>query len=240
MRNVLLLCMAALIGCGEDNEEARRAPINWQGPAPHVLVQVGGPESSSDKSDDCVRTVLKLGGVFDPQAAIVMVLYLQDSQNHLRIISRTRGVVRDEPRPGWTMERLCTDGFYAAVAAASQEARMPIVPPLMAPHKPVPGPPSVVILPKPIGTAADQFASSGVGLFDQGNFPEAIGQFIQARTLSHDPVLLFDIAVSYQSMNDVMQALKYYQMYADMAPDAKNHAEVAKEITRLHHALGND
>jgi hypothetical protein len=47
-------------------------------------------------------------------------LWLLDGGNRLRVISATRGVVVDQPRPGWGVERLCTDALQQLAWVASQ------------------------------------------------------------------------------------------------------------------------
>src|SRR5262245_33174365 len=102
----LFLCTAA---CEEERRPDQMPLAGWQGPPPRIALVVTGPEASEDKRERCARQLGRAGAVADPNAPVQSVLTLADGGNRLQVISRARGIVRDEARPGWATERLCDD-----------------------------------------------------------------------------------------------------------------------------------
>lgn len=114
------------------------------GAAPHVLVQVTGFAANEGKVQRCNDTVSQLGYVIDPAAPVRAVLILEGSRNRLQIVSRARGIVRNDDLPGWDMGRLCRAAVEGILPVLAQE------PPAWSAGPP-PGspPPSVQLAPAP-------------------------------------------------------------------------------------------
>src|SRR5438132_2579326 len=119
---LLLLVTLVLIPLGCDDERRPDQPLaGWTGPPPRIQIVVEGSDADEDKRQKCQQVIVRSGGLADPTAPVRAVLTLRDEGNRLQVISQQRGIVRDEPRPGWDMEHLCNDALLAVVSALRQE-----------------------------------------------------------------------------------------------------------------------
>lgn len=120
-----LAAIALLLGgCAGGVQNVEDNPLfaaAWTGPPPHVGVQVTGPGASADKQQRCAATVQKAGGVVDAAAPMQVLLTLDDKGNRLQVLSQRRGLVRDEARPAWTLDRLCKEALEEAAVALQAE-----------------------------------------------------------------------------------------------------------------------
>jgi len=129
-------------GCASSVANVADQPLfaaGWSGPPPHVAVQVTGAGAGPTEQKRCVDAVTRAGAVVDAQAPVQALVTLEAGGSRLQVTSTRRGLVRDEPRPGWTVERLCNDALLALVGAIRAEspqaeaARAPVAP--MAPAR---------------------------------------------------------------------------------------------------------
>jgi tetratricopeptide (TPR) repeat protein len=78
--------------------------------------------------------------------------------------------------------------------------------------------------PAPLGEAK-ALANRGFELFQQGDYEESIGLFVQAEQLSHSPVILSYIAQAYEALGKLLEAQETYnrivaeELAADAAED---------------------
>jgi hypothetical protein len=129
----------AWAGCAAGVRSVEEQPLfaaGWTGPPPRVAVLLAGPDASSDKQARCTQALARAGAVVDGGAAAQAVVTLAPEGNRLQVMTHKRGLVRDEPRPSWTIERLCDDALLALVDAIRGDAPAPPAPPLAAPGQP--------------------------------------------------------------------------------------------------------
>lgn len=89
--------------------------------------------------------------------------------------------------------------------------------------------PGLVRASKKPPTAASH-AERGAAAYRQGRFEEAVAEFREAYSLDSAPAFLFNIAQSYRRMGKREDSVRYYQLYLDFAPGARNRKEVEKRI----------
>ncbi len=73
----------------------------------------------------------------------------------------------------------------------------------------------------------------GSQLYQGGDYEGAIREFRAADKLAPAPLLLYNIALSYDRLGRVDEAIEHYRKYLDAAPGASNRAEVEKSLKRL-------
>ena len=162
--------MAVLLvaaGCAGGAQELADEPLfaaGWSGPPPHVMVQLAGPGASAQAQQRCVQAMGRAGAVVDAAAPVQARVTLDPRGNRLQVTSTRRGVVRDEPRPAWPVERLCDDALLAMASAIQQErpsAAAPAAPP--PPREPLPWTTTTARVPNdsPSGPAALPSQSGG-------------------------------------------------------------------------------
>jgi hypothetical protein len=260
----LFLCAAA---CDEERRPDQMPLAGWQGPPPRMALVVTGPAADEDKRERCAKQLARSGAIADPNTPVQAVLMLQDGANRLQVISRTRGVVRDERKPGWSMDRLCDDAIAAAAQAVRMElgpppgygvaaaggaepeavaggvygggAPAPTTPPAPAPV-PAMTPPALLPLSPSAPKAVAELATRGAQAYQRGDYAGALGSFSAALHLSPEPALLFDTGVTHYLLGQPQQALQLLQLYVDRAPKAANRAQADALIAALHQKLGND
>lgn len=111
-------------GCAGGASELATQPLfaaGWSGPPPHGAVQLDGPGASADARARCTQALGQAGAVVDAQAPVRARVTLDPRGNRLQVSSARRGLVRDEPRPAWSIERLCDDALLALASALRQE-----------------------------------------------------------------------------------------------------------------------
>jgi hypothetical protein len=94
----------------------------WSGPPPHVAMQVSGAAGGPAEQQRCVARLAHAGAIVDANAAVQARLTLDPGGNRLQVTSARRGLVRDELRPAWSIERLCNDALLAMVSAIREES----------------------------------------------------------------------------------------------------------------------
>src|SRR4051812_21106646 len=115
------------VGCagGQRAGSSEDQPLfaaGWSGPPPRVNVTLAGPEASGDKQARCRAELQRAGAVIDETgAAAQAVLTLQAGANRMALSTARRGLVREEPRPDGSVERLCNDALYSLVVALRAE-----------------------------------------------------------------------------------------------------------------------
>jgi hypothetical protein len=126
MRKLLWLACAvfggALGGCAT---AARRSDAqvlaNWNGPPPHVKVQLVGAGASDDNQRRCDQEVTRSGAIVDGNASVQAIVLLQPGHNRMQVISKNLGTVRDEAVPG-AIDELCGVAVRAVVATIHDES----------------------------------------------------------------------------------------------------------------------
>ncbi len=81
-------------------------------------------------------------------------------------------------------------------------------------------------------TAAEHFAL-GARHFDRGQFGDAAREFQAAYDLSHNSVLLFNLARAHTNLNNFQQAIDAYQRYRDAGCPQRQCAEITTAIQEL-------
>jgi hypothetical protein len=138
MRPVAAVWLCAA-GCASASaiEDQPLFVAGWSGPPPHVAVQVEGPAAGPSLQRRCLDRLARSGAVVDASASVQARLTLDPSGNRLQVLSLRRGVVRDVPRPAWSVERLCNDALLAMVSAIREESpRRGGAPPPESPYEP--------------------------------------------------------------------------------------------------------
>jgi tetratricopeptide (TPR) repeat protein len=74
---------------------------------------------------------------------------------------------------------------------------------------------------------------SGMKHFDLGEYKQALADFKDGYRAKEDPVFLYNIAQCYRLMNENRDALRYYRLYLNRAPDASNRPETERRIASL-------
>lgn len=73
----------------------------------------------------------------------------------------------------------------------------------------------------------------GEKLYQASDYPAALAEFQSAYQLANQPALLFNIARCHDVMAHLRKAIRYYQLYLDLVPDAKQRGLVELRIVRL-------
>jgi hypothetical protein len=212
-------------------------------------VLVNGPESDDDKREDCKRIVMKMGGTEPQLAQVTAQLYLKDDGNALQITSRSRGIVSNTPKPGWSMDRLCKDAAMNAQMIWQQEASQAQAAPPPAAHSAPPpaaaAPPgTIAVSPMPASPGAPKnvadLANKGLADFGRRDYANALVAFAEASRTSGDPAMLFDTGLCYYMLNRPQEAMQHLQLYVDRAPQASNRAQADALLADLHRRMGNE
>ncbi len=120
----ILAATTLAAGCAGGAASLEEQPLfaaGWSGPPPHVAVQLAGSDAGGDKQQRCSAALVRAGAVVDGNAPVQAIVTVERTGNRLRVTTRRRGVVRDDPRPAWSIERLCDDALLALVAAIREE-----------------------------------------------------------------------------------------------------------------------
>ena len=78
--------------------------------------------------------------------------------------------------------------------------------------------------------AARSLFDAGTIAFRQVRYEDALENFLQAYKLTNDPVLLFNIGLSYERLYRLPEAQKAFEDYLAALPEAKNRAAVEERI----------
>jgi tetratricopeptide (TPR) repeat protein len=88
--------------------------------------------------------------------------------------------------------------------------------------------------------AARALFDAGTIAFRQGRYEDALGNFEQAYRLTHDPVLLFNVATSLDRLRRDAEAVKQFRAYLEAMPDAPNRSAVEGRIALLSRGAPQD
>ena len=80
----------------------------------------------------------------------------------------------------------------------------------------------------------------GQAAFNSGRFNEAAGAFAEAYEQKPFPQFLYNMAASYDKAGDTKAAVRNYQLYLSMNPDANDADKVRTRIHTLLKATGDD
>lgn len=255
MRKVLLVPLLVAVGC---SEPAPRPPIVPRGgSAPHLFIEVSGLAANEGKQARCTQEAESRGAIVDGAAPVHAVLILEGSVNRLQIVSRVRGIVRDEQLPGWDMGRLCREALDGILPVLAQEPAAPppgyTPPPALAQPRYAPppapayrstpapmGPPSLLPPPADAPRPVAALVERGAHAYARGDYPGALAAFTDANRQSSSPPLLFDTAACLQMLRRPREALQSLQLYLERAPSAPNRADAERLAADLRRQLGED
>ena len=88
-----------------------------------------------------------------------------------------------------------------------------------APHKKKPKPPSGKEDKTPEQKEADRHFKSGVALFNESKFGEALAEFERAYEIAPAPIVLYNIATCHRELSHYSEAVKYYRRFLDEGAD---------------------
>lgn len=74
---------------------------------------------------------------------------------------------------------------------------------------------------------------SGMKHFDLGEYQQALDDFKNGYRAKEDPVFLYNIAQCYRLLDLPQDAIRYYRLYLNRAPDAQNRGEIEQRIQTL-------
>ena len=78
----------------------------------------------------------------------------------------------------------------------------------------------------------------GLKAYAQGDFKAAVSAFTKAYSQLPRPQFLYNAGAAYHKAGDTANAVRYYQLYLNMAPDAPDAGRVHKAIDMLQQAAG--
>jgi len=108
MRAVFAFALVAT-GCASNVANLEDQPLfaaGWSGPGPHVGYSLTGSEASPEQRQRCVAAATRAGAVVDDKARVQALITIDHAGNRLQVTSARYGLMRDEPKPGWPVERL--------------------------------------------------------------------------------------------------------------------------------------
>jgi tetratricopeptide (TPR) repeat protein len=88
--------------------------------------------------------------------------------------------------------------------------------------------------------AAQTAFDKGQAAYAAGNYKEAAAAFTEAYEHKPNPEFLYNIGASYDKAGDTKQAIKNYQLYVNMHPDAKDADKVRTHMHRLQKKTGDE
>jgi tetratricopeptide (TPR) repeat protein len=80
---------------------------------------------------------------------------------------------------------------------------------------------------------AETYYREAMAAYNAGDYRAAIAGFRSSYALSHEPTLLFNIALSYRKLGDCHAELSAYREYLQVETDATNRAKVEARIVEL-------
>ncbi len=87
---------------------------------------------------------------------------------------------------------------------------------------------------------ARQLAREGLELYQKGDYRNAINKFMAADKLAPAALNDFNVALSYDKLNDREQALRYYRSYLNRAPTGAQKDQATASINRIEGELRAD
>ena len=85
--------------------------------------------------------------------------------------------------------------------------------------------------------AAEYFAK-GSGLFESGDFARAAGSFLLAYDLAPHPMVLANIAMSYDKAGNIVKAIEFYEKYVVNIKKKKERKKIKKRLKELSSMVG--
>jgi hypothetical protein len=119
-------------GCAGARVADERPLAGWSGPPPRVTVQLAGSGADADGQRRCDEALARAGAVVDANASAQPVVTMDGRRNRLQVLTTRRGLVRNEERPAWPVERLCEDALAALAQALADDTTSPGVPSMAA------------------------------------------------------------------------------------------------------------
>jgi len=74
---------------------------------------------------------------------------------------------------------------------------------------------------------------TGLAYYDSDRFAPAVKEFLEAYRISHRPELLFNIARSYEKLDDAGRATFYYRRYLEALPRATERHQIENTLGRM-------
>ena len=277
MRTLLgLAVILACAACGSDAPQRNTGTTPASLPLPQfapgsyvVAITVDGQEADLGKSQRCQEVLERNGVMVRPDAGVMAQLTLNEGRNFLRVFRRLSiadfQLLRQVPKPDWSMNELCRDMVREIVAALSQPAP-PVAPPLVQggattelppPPGSMPpsafGPPPGSVSPPVAAVELDLLPPSAalppnsaalVAAAEQayraGDFGRAHASYAEAHRQSGDAFLLFDIGLCFFRLGSNAEGLKFLQLYLDRAQNPPNRAATEQKIGELRRLLGDE
>jgi hypothetical protein len=260
-----LLALVAVAGCASAPPPRPLPPD-----APHINIQINGSRADDGKIQRCNSEINQAGKINDPSLPVTVTLTLEGNYNKIQVISRARGIVRNEDLPGWDMGRLCREAISSFAPAMAQEPPPGAIPPPPPPRayppaygygypppnrypspQPAPrvyvpppprptGPPALMAAPAGIPADASNLVATGTAFYQRGDYANAVASFVEAQRRAPSPPLLFDCAAAFKMAGKNREAAQHLQLYLDRAPNAPNRAQAEALLQEVRRALGEE
>lgn len=233
----LVWVVLVLAGCADAERRPDSSVAGRKGQ--RYAIVVDGDGANDEKRARCDLEIGAVGGIADLSQPVRAVLRVGDGPNRLQVISRARGIVRNDDLPGWDMGRLCREAIAALDLAIPQEPQgyaAPAPQPYGQPQYQQPQPyqePTLL-------SAPGDLAARGLASYARRDYGNALVAFAEANRLHPSPPLLFNLAVCYKLLNRPREAIQHMQLYVDRAPNAPNRAQADALLAELHRLLGNE
>ena len=85
---------------------------------------------------------------------------------------------------------------------------------------------------------AGEYFAKGSGLFESGEFARAAASFLLAYELAPHPMVLANIAMSYDKAGNIAKAIEYYEKYASSLKKKKERKKIKKRLKELSAMVG--
>lgn len=222
----LVWVVLVLAGCAEVERRPDSSVAGRKGQ--RYAIVVDGDGANDDKRARCDLEIGAVGGIADLSQPVRAVLRVGDGPNRLQVISRARGIVRNDDLPGWDMGRLCREAIAALDLAIPQEPQGYAAPQPQPYQEPA------------LLSAPGDLAARGLASYARRDYGNALVAFAEANRLQPSAPLLYNLAVCYKLLNRPREAIQHMQLYVDRAPNAPNRAQADALLSELHRLLGNE
>src|SRR2546428_12630625 len=71
---------------------------------------------------------------------------------------------------------------------------------------------------------------TGLAYYDSDRFAPAVKEFLEAYRISHRPALLFNIARSYEKLDDAGRATHFYKRYLEALPQSSERHQIENTL----------
>jgi hypothetical protein len=85
---------------------------------------------------------------------------------------------------------------------------------------------------------AGEYFAKGSGLFESGDFARAAASFLLAYELAPHPMVLANIAMSYDKAGNIVKAIEYYEKYSVNIKKKKERRKIKKRLRELSAMVG--